>query len=422
MNDDWLHKVHDRMSDYEIDEPENLWNAIESKRAESSSDSRKVVIWVKRSIAAAALVALVLSVGVYLANVKQDVSQTRLLTEATETAVVGPQNPIPEPVVRNTTPKNFSQNLIARNNIPASIRCVESSSAQTVREKSDAPVEELPSGNTECLPGPEDNTLKQTHPSEERMRLDKENISSLPDNNHLAAIRPKAAAANNVSVSVYSSEGAGSALNYSSKGNSIVSTTGPDESAWVDSPKLGILLFNQGKDIQTEIKHRLPIRAGISFAYNFNERFSIESGVAYSLLISDIREGSDSHYYTGRQKLQYIGIPLNLKYRVFSWKRFDLYASTGALAEKCVSATIDKEFILDYRKKDSQSDDLSHKPLQWSVNVSAGAQYNLINSMSIFVEPGLSYYFNDGTDIRTIYKEKPLNFNLNMGVRFTFGK
>ena len=42
--------------------------------------------------------------------------------------------------------------------------------------------------------------------------------------------------------------------------------------------------------------------------------------------------------------------------------------------------------------------------------------------MGVFVEPGMSYYFDDGANIQTIYKEKPLNFNLNMGIRLTFGR
>mgnify|MGYP003227691732 CR=1 FL=1 len=65
------------MTDYEIDEPENLWDAIESKRTETSSTprpmKRPVMLWVKRSIAAAAMIAVVISVGVYLINVKQDI-------------------------------------------------------------------------------------------------------------------------------------------------------------------------------------------------------------------------------------------------------------------------------------------------------------------------------------------------------------
>lgn len=31
MSEDWLQKVHDRMSDYETDEPADLWIAIDNK-------------------------------------------------------------------------------------------------------------------------------------------------------------------------------------------------------------------------------------------------------------------------------------------------------------------------------------------------------------------------------------------------------
>ena len=58
-------------------------------------------------------------------------------------------------------------------------------------------------------------------------------------------------------------------------------------------------------------------------------------------------EGSDANYYTGKQILHYIGIPLNLKYNIFTWKRLMLYVSVGGLAEKCISAKIDKEFTLE---------------------------------------------------------------------------
>lgn len=34
--------------------------------------------------------------------------------------------------------------------------------------------------------------------------------------------------------------------------------TGPDDSDWEDTPMLGINIFNQGKEVKTEYKHRLP--------------------------------------------------------------------------------------------------------------------------------------------------------------------
>lgn len=413
------------MTDYEIDEPENLWDAIESKRTETSSTprpmKRPVMLWVKRSIAAAAMIAVVISVGVYLINVKQDISETPLLSKVTDSSAASLDNHPQNTMVHNIPSKLPSKALIAQNRLAEPNSDILPSVPSATTEVQDLTVDNGPDDNADNPPAVEDKAVKPDGTSEGVEHVEKDRFPSVADNNYIASIRSKASTSNNVSVSIYSSGGTGSALNYNSKGDSFVGV-GPDDSDWEDNPLLGILDFNQGKDIETDIKHRLPIRAGISFTYNLNERFGIETGLSYTNLISDVKEGSESHYYTGEQKLHYIGIPLNLKYRVFSWKRFDLYASAGALAEKCVSAKLDKEFILDHQKKGTESTNLSEKPMQWSANASLGVQCNLVNSMSIFVEPGISYYFNDGTNIQTIYKEKPLNFNLNLGIRFTFGK
>ena len=40
MNEDWLHKIHDRMSDYETDAPDRLWEAIEEKLAPAAGGQR----------------------------------------------------------------------------------------------------------------------------------------------------------------------------------------------------------------------------------------------------------------------------------------------------------------------------------------------------------------------------------------------
>ena len=41
--------------------------------------------------------------------------------------------------------------------------------------------------------------------------------------------------------------------------------TGPDDSDWEDTPMLGINIFNQGKEVKTEYKHRLPVRIGVKW-------------------------------------------------------------------------------------------------------------------------------------------------------------
>ena len=82
----------------------------------------------------------------------------------------------------------------------------------------------------------------------------------------------------------------------------------------------------------------------------------------------------------------------------------------------------EKEFVIDGQVQATETKSIGSKPFQLSANIGAGVQYDLASGIGLYAEPGISYYFDDGSDIETIYKEKPLNFNLNLGVRFTFGK
>ena len=70
----------------------------------------------------------------------------------------------------------------------------------------------------------------------------------------------------------------------------------------------------------------------------------------------------------------------------------------------------------------SETYSIDEKPFQFSVNASAGVQLNATSLIGIYAEPGVSYHFKDNSTLQTIYSDKPFNFNLNIGIRFTFGK
>ena len=166
---------------------------------------------------------------------------------------------------------------------------------------------------------------------------------------------------------------------------------------------LGINIFNQGKEVKTEYKHRLPVRIGVKVAYTLNEHWIIESGLTYTRLSSDMKDGTKENYFTGEQ-------------------RFNLYGSAGVLAEKCVSGNVTKEYVINNATKKKETVNIDSKPLQMSVNVAFGVQFDVLDNVGIYAEPGVSYHLDDHSSLQTIYKEKPLNFNLNVGVRCTIGK
>ena len=77
-----------------------------------------------------------------------------------------------------------------------------------------------------------------------------------------------------------------------------------------------------------------------------------------------------------------------------------------------------EKMITGSRTSEGKEEGIKNQPLQFSINGAAGAEYQLGNVLGFFVEPGLSYHFKNDGDIPTFYQEKPLGFNLNLGIRF----
>lgn len=154
-----------------------------------------------------------------------------------------------------------------------------------------------------------------------------------------------------------------------------------------------------------DIDHKQPLSFGVSMRKNLAKGFSVESGLTYTYLASDVRyEGSSEKI---SQKLHYIGIPVRTNWNFVETKNFTMYVSAGGSIEKCV-----------YGKIGTESETV--KPVQLSVMGAIGAQYNISNRVGLYVEPGVSYFFDDGSSIQTIRKESPCNFTLQAGIRLTY--
>ena len=103
-------------------------------------------------------------------------------------------------------------------------------------------------------------------------------------------------------------------------------------------------------------------------------------------------------------------------------------SSAGGAVEKCVSGkrSIIGSVSTSNAGKDEQfsggEENVKVKPLQWSLSAAAGAQFKITEKLGIYAEPGVVYYFDDGSNVNTIRKEHPFNFNIQLGVRFTLPK
>ena len=181
------------------------------------------------------------------------------------------------------------------------------------------------------------------------------------------------------------------------------------------------VLFTNDNPVTRDADHRQPLRAGIKFRYNIDNHWGIESGITYSYLSSTLRSGSRSISSDVEQRLSYIGIPLNVTRYLWSGNRWGVYASAGGMVEKMVKGRRSFSTSVGGESDASSVENVSIRPLQYSVNASAGIEYRIWNGIGLYAEPSVDYHFDNGSDIPTIYSDRPLNFALGVGLRFDFG-
>ena len=169
--------------------------------------------------------------------------------------------------------------------------------------------------------------------------------------------------------------------------------------------------------INQTANHRLPMRVGLNIGYQIDRRWSVESGLSYTYLYSDLSEGEENVIIYTKQRLHYLGIPVALKYNILSGKALKVYATGGGMIEKSVKGTSDVTTEINGETTFENTKSLNEKPLQLSVNAALGTEYEFTNGVSAYLEPSLGYYFKDNTPLVHYYKDHPLAPAIKVGVR-----
>lgn len=159
-----------------------------------------------------------------------------------------------------------------------------------------------------------------------------------------------------------------------------------------------------------------PVTVGVSARLPLDKRFSLESGLLYTYLTTKL-SGNTTAEYTAESNLHYLGVPLNLITSLFKENHWEIYVSTGG--------TVEKGLRSDFRQYQDYGSTLfatvantSIDGLQWSVNASLGVAYHLNQNISLYLDPKLSYYFENDQPF-SIRSDMPLLVALNTGLRMS---
>lgn len=413
MKEQWIQQMQQKLAGYRQPAPEVSWDEIEKALANNrqKAKARMVQLWTRR-IAAAVVVLVAVTTG-YLALNQQEETIT---ANNVETEVSN----------KETSPQPKEEKIVAKESVSHKSKMLSVSHKPQV-----LPTDTLPSE-----PQPEPEVLQQEEavpvqlaeessaPHDEDSHTQIANTSPMPlPLDYPTDIRKPAVSGNRLMAKVYLTNGAMKETEHNIP-TEIIHTynyviVGPDGKP-LDVPTRSLSDYASGAG-KNDVYHNLPVRYGLSLRYRLNNRWSLESGLVYTRLCSDIHTALPTDLKPDvtvtsniEQTLSYIGIPANVSYQLWGSHYGSFYVTAGGMAEKMVKGRL---HIEESEDKLETTESVSIRPLQFSVNGAIGAEFNLSRWFSIYAEPGVGYYFDNGSSLPTYYRDKPFGFNLNVGLK-----
>lgn len=163
-------------------------------------------------------------------------------------------------------------------------------------------------------------------------------------------------------------------------------------------------------------EYDMPFSFGLSLSFPLFSIFNLNTGLYYTYLHAETKgETTDSKNFTLDQNLHYIGIPAQISARIHEGNRLGLYVGFGGALEKGITGK--QRCKIDGESTWTSSQEI--EGFQPVVTGSIGLTYRITKPIFIYVEPALNYYPDTDQPIST-RTDQPYNFNINIGVRYSF--
>lgn len=434
----WLKHLSDKLNDYEEPAPEGLWDDIASSlsgdaaapKPETKRRAAVMPLWLRRVSAAAAVVAI--AVAIWLAA---GIDTTKTDQQPAETYTDNTLNNDNIPTLAETDTRREAEkvmeNTTSSTNIPVRSLATATGSVVATSQIADAATasQETNENRANLATQADNNTIREN--KVDSVNIDKPTYSTSPTRreniaenrqsyNQPSIQAKKHASASRLALNLYAANLTGASSNVRENGPTLRSQYMSGEGiAQFSDIQTVVKMSNTNKVVEHKMDHKFPVRAGVSLRYDLNSRLALSTGLQYSYLASDFSWGSNESFYSGTQKLHYLGIPVSLIANIWGNDRLSIYATGGMTMEKCIDGQTSTDYTLNGEYQARERADATEKRLQWSATAAVGVQCRLVNRLSLYAEPGVCYYIDNHSSTDNIYKERPFNFNFNLGLRFT---
>ena len=424
MDNEWKNSLRERFSDYASPEPEGLWEGIEQGMA--AKPRRKMLpVWIASGLAAAAAVALVVFLHPEKTLQTPDLQKQATLAESVQA----------EPAVVDTAATSSPASTTSSS--PAATGDLEAAPASksvpfAVASRQTLLAEAEPAASVPVSEETVPDAVNDRHSRLDRESVveqattvaEKKEVREMPDQVGHDELIP-ASKRKRFSIGAYGNGGQASKEQLQGYGmnrtGEYLRTRATGSNVKNDvSGLMRTLASNRASNF--EAHHAAPLRVGVTAAWELAPHLNLVSGLNWTYLNSEFEETASPIRTVVGQDLGYLGIPLRLETAFNVWKGLWLSAGAGGMVEKGLLSSSWTNTWVDGQKAETVK---NPKPdtggLLWSVGANAGAEYRFSPSFGLYFTPGVEYHFDNGAEVRSAYTEKPLHWNVNLGVRFHFG-
>lgn len=182
-----------------------------------------------------------------------------------------------------------------------------------------------------------------------------------------------------------------------------------------------------------KLQHNLPISFGLKVSKSITPNLSLETGIVYTYLSSKITSNSTFNIREN-QYFHYLGVPLTLNYKFYELGKAKFYLSAGGMVQKDIKGQYESKVAyaesalivmglprdLYYSEPYYIKESIKQANPQFSANVGIGGAYPIYKKLYLYGTIGGAYYFDAGNKYSTIYSDRKIQLDLNLGIKFDF--
>ena len=408
MKEDWVKQLRDKLADHQEPAPADMWAQIEARLPQPgavhqpAAKPRLVSVWAKYVAVAAVFVGMITCNGYLLWSISNEETVKDCPQKASSTI---------EPEKQEETPMESQNYALVETQEPSSVRHGQrvESLLQPQPQNVSGEQQEV-AMEPEQVPAQKMEDKRQTR-EEAPFEADKEQEELLRELDEQITRTNVRQTRGRVGFGLYAQNGFGNGAS----ANGVLMS--PQMAANYDFRHnlIGMAKTRDGGEriylanYEERQKHYQPISFGLSVNIPISSSFSLTTGLVYTRLRSDFVAVMGGYPMTTEQTLYYLGVPLNVQYRLWGYKGLKVYGVAGAEADYNVKARQELEGV---------SQKMGRDRWQFSLRGGLGVEYDIIPQLGIYVEPGVKYYFDNGSRVQSFFKDKPTNFNLQVGLRW----